>query len=325
MAEDSLLVVMPVYNDWAACKKVLPMLDAALAEAALRASVLLVDDGSSEPLDPELSDLDLAAVGRVDVLRLRRNLGHQRAISVALSYVDANRDCEAVVLMDCDGEDDPQYVPGLVERHRKEHGHKVVFAERTRRAEKATFKIFYGIYKLLYRLLTGQPVRVGNFSLIPRERLRSLVVVPELWNHYAAAVASSNQPYCSIPTKRAKRVDGKSHMNFTRLVIHGLSAMSVFSEVIGVRLMMVSSLWALLAGAGIAALVAVGLATGRVVPGWAAIGALILLVILLQALLFAVVFSFTILSGRKSATVLPARDYSIFIDRLQTVAGRRPA
>ena len=78
---------------------------------------------------------------------------------------------------------------------------------------------------------------MGNFSVIPRERLASLVVVSELWNHYAAAAMRSRQPFCTIPTRRAERLDGESKMNFVGLVVHGLSAISVYSDIVGVRLL----------------------------------------------------------------------------------------
>ena len=90
-------------------------------------------------------------------------------------------------------------------------------------------------------LLTGIPVRVGNFSVIPAAQLRRLVVVSELWNHYAAAVFKARTPKATVPTARAPRLAGRSRMNFVDLVTHGLSALSVHSELIGVRLLVVAA------------------------------------------------------------------------------------
>ena len=126
--------------------------------------------------------------------------------------------------------------PRLLAKCREEGDWKIVFAERTRRSESWVFRIFYVLYKAAHRLLTGSRVRVGNFSVVPRSRLSSLVVVSELWNHDAAAF-KSRQPYCLVPTRRAKRLHGHSSMNFVALVVHGLSAISVYSEIVGVRLL----------------------------------------------------------------------------------------
>ena len=57
---------------------------------------------------------DSPGLSRVDVLELRRTLGHQRAISNALAHVHENRTTDAVVVMDEDGEDEPESVPELV-------------------------------------------------------------------------------------------------------------------------------------------------------------------------------------------------------------------
>ena len=71
----------------------------------------------------------------VSLLELRRNLGHQRAIAVGMAYVEANRPCRAVVLMDSDGEDDPRDIPRLLAQCHQEGDAKIIFAERTKRVE----------------------------------------------------------------------------------------------------------------------------------------------------------------------------------------------
>ena len=171
--------------------------------------------------------------------------------------------------MDADGEDDPGDVPRLIQRCREEAFEKIVFAERTRRSESLAFRVFYGLYKTLHVMLTGIRVRVGNFSVIPRARLQSLVVVSEMWNHYAAAAFKSRQPLCLVPTRRADRLSGRSRMNFVDLVAHGLGAMSVYGEIIGVRLLVLACLLIFAALAGAAATVIVRLTTNLAIPGWA--------------------------------------------------------
>jgi len=315
------VVLIPVFNDWESLGKLLPRLDEVLAAHGVKADVLVVDDGStSEPDD--IVGLDLfVALARVDVLRLRRNLGHQRAIAVGLAYVEDCLHADAVVIMDGDGEDDPADVPRLLERLEEEGNGKIVFAERRRRSESIQFRIFYFLYKLLHYVLTGKGVRVGNFSAIPRRRLSSLVVVAELWNHYAAAVMRSRQPHCMVPTRRAQRLCGRSTMNFVSLVAHGLSAISVYSDVVGVRLLVMSVLLALVTLAGICTAVIVRLATFWAIPGWASYTVGLLLILFVQAVMAAFVFSFAILGSRHGSTFLPRRDYSLFIGTLWTVDG----
>jgi glycosyltransferase involved in cell wall biosynthesis len=316
-----IVILIPTFNDWESLAQLLPRLDSVLSAHGIEVDVLIVDDGStSEPeeLTPAASS---RALRRVDVLRLRRNLGHQRAIAIGLAYVEDCLNSSQVVVMDGDGEDDPADVPRLLARLEQEDNAKIVFAERSRRSESISFRVFYALYKTLHRALTGKRVRVGNFSAIPRRRLSSVVVVSDLWNHYAAAVFRSRQPHCMIPTCRAGRLRGHSTMNFVSLVVHGLSAISVYSDVVGVRLLVVSAVMALVTLSGIVAAVIVRLTTNWAVPGWASYTVGILVVLLVQAMMAAFVFSFVILGSRHGSSFLPRRDYSYFIGSLWTLHG----
>ncbi|MFO0956487.1 MAG: glycosyltransferase [Isosphaeraceae bacterium] len=314
---EPIVILLPVFNDWPSLSALLPKLDRALAGSGRRADVLVVNDGSTRAPSPGQVPGPFRSLGRVELLNLRRNLGHQRAIAVGLAYLEDRIGPETVVVMDADGEDDPDDVPRLLNRLEAEGGRSIVFAERARRSESWKFRFFYTLYKGIHRILTGQGVKVGNFSAIPRARLASLVVVSELWNHYAAAAFRSRQPYVLVPTRRAKRLDGHSSMNFVSLVVHGLSAMAVYSDVIGVRLLMMAVVLGLLSVAGLVGSLAIRLATPWLIPGWAPFIAGISLVLLVQAVMLALNFSFTILGSRNGATVIPRRDFALFLGTVE--------
>ena len=138
-------------------------------------------------------------------------------------------------------------------------------------------------------------------------------MISELWNHYAAAVFKSRLPYVTIPTCRAPRLEGESRMNFVSLVTHGLSAISVFQDRVGVRLLLSV---VVLMGATIAALAAtigIRLGTDWGIPGWATSTAALLIVILLQMCLLVGGFVVLTLGGRSSASFLPIRDCPYFV------------
>ena len=227
--ETSLVVLIPVLDDWKALSLMLPRLAEQAAALGVPVGLLVVDDGSVEAGGPGVVPAD-PRFAWVRVLRLRRNLGHQRAIAVGLCHIEEHIPCEGVVVMDGDGEDRPEDVSRLVAAMGAERNTRIVFGERQRRVERLTFRIFYVLYRLLHWVLTGRGVRVGNFSAIPRVQLESLVVVSELWVHYAAAVLRSRQPWSAIPVSRDRRLDGRSRMNFVALVVHGLSAISVYTR-----------------------------------------------------------------------------------------------
>ncbi len=313
--------MIPVFNDWAVLRLVLPQIEQALAAADVPAEIIVVDDGSSdrvESADVVAKPEALQAVQRIDVLRLRRNLGHQRAIAIGLAWIERRRPAGAVVVMDSDGQDAPTDVPRLLAACAEADWEPVVFAERTRRAESFSFVVLYHLYRLLHAILTGRGVRMGNFSVVPRRRLSSLSVTGELWNHYAAGVIRSRQPVKFLSTNRSPRLVGEGTMNLTSLVIHGLSGLSVWSDVIGVRLLIAAVGLITFSFLTLVGVVLVRLLTPFYVPGWATAAAGLSAVILLQALTFAALFILTILGGRQAPSFLPRRDHKHY------VAGVRP-
>jgi hypothetical protein len=320
MSIHQLLVLMPVYNDWAACRRLLVAVDQSLSEAGVSGQVLLVNDGSGVTVTDDFISQELAAIEGVQVLELKRNLGHQRAICVALGWVNENWRGDAVLVMDADGEDDPADIPRLIAAFDAESPRRIIFAERTRRSESLVFCIGYWCYRQVHRWLTGHRVRVGNYSLVPAGMLESLVVIPELWSHYAAAIYKSGLAYRTIPTARAHRLDGSSSMNLVGLVTHGLTAMSVFGEIIGTRMLLIAlALFSLTLTAMLGA-VATGCILPWMIPEWVAIGVGLLASIAMQAVLLATAFSFVILGSRNASTFLPARDYWHFVRTCRKVA-----
>jgi polyisoprenyl-phosphate glycosyltransferase len=313
----SLTIVTPVLDDWEAFQRLVANLNAGLED--VRVHVLAVDDGSNTGFDPARLKLSTGgAVAAVTIVRLALNLGHQRAIAVGLT--DAARgDADAVLVMDSDGEDRPEDVPKLLADFAAAPD-SVILAQRAKRSEALTFRIGLAIYKALFRLLTGQRIDFGNFSLLPIAAVRRLTHTPDLWNNLAAAVMRSRLPCRRVPIERGKRYHGESKMNWVALVLHGLSALSVYSEVIFVRMLFVAAAVGGLAVIGIAAAVAIRLATQLAVPGWTTTVVGVFLIVLIQMLLAVIVTSLLMLSGRSRRLFVPKTDCEQFIARRDRVA-----
>ncbi len=198
-----LVILIPVFNDWNAVALLLPALNHALKDCHMRVEILLVNDGSTQSLDPAVAAQPFEHLHSVQILHLRRNLGHQRAIAVGLVHVHKHLPCAAVVVMDGDGEDRPRDVPRLIEEYRRRGQKTIIFAEQAKRLEKIGFQFSYWLYRTTHWLLTGVRVRVGNFSILPWQAVERLVVVWEIWNHYAAAILRARLPYQTIPMDAA--------------------------------------------------------------------------------------------------------------------------
>jgi glycosyltransferase involved in cell wall biosynthesis len=307
-------VLMPLRDDWASAAELIRRLDRTLAAYPCVLKVLLVDDGSVQPYKAADFQSGFSVVRSIRILRLRRNLGHQRAIAIGLVHTAQAAWCEAVLVMDADGEDTPDGALQLLREFSEvHHGSKAIFAARSRRTESLVFRVAYKFYKVLHRLLTGIRVRVGNFSIFPAAFLSTLVVMSELWNHYAAAFFRSGLPFTTTPIPRGYRIAGTSRMNFVSLVAHGMSAISVFADVVGVRLLIASIAGSLMAVLGVLAVLMIRLFTDRAVPGWATYTTGTLVVILMQFVAIATSFTFTMLSNRATLNLVPLRDCQVYV------------
>ncbi|MDX9967755.1 MAG: glycosyltransferase, partial [Hydrogenophaga sp.] len=111
LKDHSLLVVTPVFEDREASARLFAELGHLFGRDVY---VIAVDDGSvRQPLDP--ASLQSAGVAGV-VIRLRRNVGHQRAIAIGLGYAAEHMtDGQRLVVMDSDGEDVPATIGPLLD------------------------------------------------------------------------------------------------------------------------------------------------------------------------------------------------------------------
>ncbi|HXT79799.1 MAG TPA: glycosyltransferase family 2 protein [Acetobacteraceae bacterium] len=315
-------VVIPVLDDWESLGAVLADLNAGVQDGP-GFHVIIVDDGSSsEPPDELAAVPGTGRIRSLEVIRLAVNLGHQRAIAVGLSAAARRDELAAVVVMDGDGEDRPADIDALLAASASRPAH-VVLARRARRSEDWRFRLGYMAYKVLFRILTGKVIDFGNFCLLPIGAVRRLVHMPELWNNLAATVIRSRMRTVRVPIDRGQRVAGRSHMNLPGLIVHGLSAMSVYSDLIFVRVLLGALLVGGLAAVGTLAVTAVRVATHYAVPGWASTVFGDLVIILMQTIVMVVATTLIVLNSRSQRPIVPFADAPAFIaDRQQWV---RPA
>lgn len=309
--ENGLVIVTPVFNDWESFRVLAGELSEMAAKHDLTIRILAVDDGSSVRIGEE--PLDAGNLEAVEIIRLVCNLGHQRAIAIGLVEASKMTDIEGVVVMDCDGEDRVEDIPSLLMEARDNEGSLVV-ATRASRSEGLKFRTFYAIYKRLFLTLVGTRIDFGNFAFIPKESLGPLVHSAGIWNHLAASVCRSRLPFIRKPCPRGHRYAGQSKMNFASLLIHGLGAMSVYVDVVLVRLIASISLFVVALLGAISVTMIIRLTTDLAIPGWATNAIGILTIMLLLSFIFVFTAVFMVLNLRTMKTVIPAIDGPHYID-----------
>jgi hypothetical protein len=255
------------------------------------------------------------------VIKLKRNVGHQRAIAIGLGYVaDRLPAAQRVVVMDADGEDVPASARELL-RSLDSNQVDVVVARRKRRVETLRFRAFYVIYKWLFRALTGREISFGNHMAMKPEALRRLAIMPELGIHVAAAVLLARLRMATCALDRGPRYAGQSKMNFVGLALHGFRGLMVFAEDVLVRVGAGCALVASLAVLGGVAAIVLKL-FGYASPGWFSIALGILLLLFLQTGTLALM-TLMLTGSVRSRSLLPI-DYKVLIEEVEHAAAIRP-
>lgn len=308
-SDQRFVVVVPVYEDNDASARLFQEL---YRQFGTRVSIVAVDDGSLlEPLDSNnISNVGLSGI----LIRLKRNLGHQQAIAVGINYVAQELPDMPVVVMDSDGEDLPNTIQNLLEPLRKSNVDMVV-AERKSRVETLKFRAFYGIYKSLFRFLSGRKISFGNFMALNPSAVKRLANMEELWIHVAGCALASKLCIQICPIDRGPRYAGQSKMNFVGLVLHGFRALMVFADDVlvrvGIACMGIAS-FTITGGIAAVFLKLFDYST----PGWFSVALGILFVVFLQtgALALMTLMLSGIARGGVSVT-----DYRELLDSIETV------
>lgn len=303
------LILCPIYNDEACFNLFAAQLEEQLKKIQnVRFGFLVVNDGSSQkPV--------LKTTLPLKLIHLRRNMGHQKAVAIGLSYAHHHLSFDKIIIMDADGEDKPRDAQLLLET--SDQTGKIVVAHRASRQNGKPFNGFYIVYKFLFRLLTGQKISFGNFMILPREEVSRLVYISEIWNHLAGAIIKSKIPYNLIPAHRGKRYTGESKMNFTSLLLHGLGAIGVFIDIIATRLLIFSILMIGISVAAILVIIGIRLFTNAAIPGWATTAFSSMLIVLLQSCLLSLFTIFLYLSSQSQRQFIPANHYEDYTDSVE--------
>jgi len=302
------IIITPIYEDATASSKLFSDLALLYGDTIY---IVAVDDGSvHEPINiNHITDANLHGV----VLKLKRNVGHQRAIAIGLGYVaDKLSNAKNAIIMDSDGEDAPTSIKALLE-DLQQPNIDIVVSKRKSRVETIWFTLFYSFYKRLFKLLTGRKISFGNFIALKQPAIKRLVAMPELWTHVAGCVLASKLRVSERLLDRGPRYAGVSKMNFVGLALHGFKALMVFSEDVLVRVGIICSIVAIMSLLGMALAIALK-ALSFATPGWFSIALGILLLVFLQT--GALTLMSLLLTGVVKNNTPAKVDYKEFIETI---------
>ena len=225
-------ILIPVYNDWQSVFKLIENINLVVSTLDAEFSVIIFNDTSTESRPEFLTNLN--NLKSVQIINMKENRGHARCNAAGLKHINEKEDFDYVIPMDGDGEDRPEELSLLIEKI-KDHPGEVVTANRVKRSEGFIFKFCYLVHKYLTLVFTGQTIKYGNFTCLPKSIVQQMVNEPATWSSFSGSLAKIAKVRKSIPSERGTRYFGPSKMSFVNLLKHSLSIIAVFKKTLLIR------------------------------------------------------------------------------------------
>ena len=225
-------ILIPVYNDWRSIFKLLENINSETSKLEGKFSVTIVNDASTE--DRPVLSADLGNLKSVQIINMKKNKGHARCNAAGLKYINEKEDFDYIIPMDGDGEDRPEELSLLIEKI-KEYPNTVIIADRVKRSEGFIFKFCYLAHKYLTLIFTGQTIKYGNYTCLPKSIVNEMVNESSTWSSFSGSLAKIAKNKKSIPSERGTRYYGPSKMSFINLLKHSLSIIAVFKKTLFIR------------------------------------------------------------------------------------------
>ena len=218
-------ILIPIYNDWRSLFELLKNIDHQISEIDDEVSILVVNDGSNE--EKENESFEFKNIKSIKIINMKENKGHARCNAAGLKFIFEKEDFDCVIPMDGDGEDRPEEITLLIEKS-KDYPNEIITANRIKRSEGLLFKLCYEAHKLITLIFTGQNIKFGNFTLLPKSIVEKMVNEKATWNSFSGSLCKVSKNRKWISSIRGLRYFGPSKMSFSNLIQHSLSIISVF-------------------------------------------------------------------------------------------------
>jgi len=220
-----LSVVSPVYRAATIVPELVRRIRAAVEPLTRDYEILLVEDGSPDQ-SWEAIAAECATDPRVKGVRLSRNFGQHAAITAALSHARGRH----VVVMDCDLQDNPAYIPALYRKARE--GYDVVFALRRLRRFGFWKNFTARVYYAMFRWLAGVDYdpRIGAYSVISRQVVDAFLQFGDYRRGYVIVLGWLGFRRAYVEVDHEERHSGASSYSGWTLVRHAVTIALSYSD-----------------------------------------------------------------------------------------------
>ena len=172
MKTTKIYLVIPVYNDWTSLNRLLKTIDREIKIKKIKISILIVNDCSTEKKNK--NKYMFRNIKSIKIINLKNNLGHDRAIAVALNFLSNKKSFDYVITMDSDGEDNPKYIKFFV-RTIEVNKNTIIVAKRKKRNVSLLFNILYNLHLSILFIFIGKWLNFGGYNCLSKLAVKNLL------------------------------------------------------------------------------------------------------------------------------------------------------
>jgi dolichol-phosphate mannosyltransferase len=221
-----LSIVIPTYKSEANLPSLIERLENVLSEMKYKYEIIFVNDNSPDNTMSVLRKF-CSSKPAIKVVSLSRNFGQQLAISAGLKYASG----DAVIIMDDDLQDPPEFIPALIRKW--EEGYEIVYAIRKTRQEsfvkKNAYRLFYSLLLKLSHI--NIPKDSGDFGLMDRKIVAVINEMPERDRFVRGLRAWVGFKQSGLEYDREARFKGEPAYNLRKMIKLSLDGLLSFSNV----------------------------------------------------------------------------------------------
>ena len=211
-----LSIVSPVYQAEEIVDELVKRIVTVVAKITDDFEIILVEDGSQDQ-SWERIKTNCEVDARIKGIKLSRNFGQHYAISAGLEQSAG----DYVVVMDCDLQDNPEYIPSLIEKSLA--GFDIVFTTHEVRKHGKIKNLFAQLFHMTFNWLLSDhnlqsSGQYGAFSLLSRKVVKAYCEFNDYHRHYLSTVRWLGFSKSQIIVEHELRYAGKTSYSVGKLI-----------------------------------------------------------------------------------------------------------
>ena len=208
-------IVSPVYLAEEIVDELVRRLIEEISKITDNFEIILVEDGGPDQSWQKIEE-NCKIDERVKGIKLSRNFGQHYAISAGLRESSG----DYVVVMDCDLQDNPKYIPELLRKSKE--GYDIVYTMQRIRKHGKLKNAFAGLFHKLFNWLVGNKNlhssrQVGAFSLLSQKVVDAFCSFNDYHRHYLSILRWLGFSKTHITIDHEKRYKGQTSYTFQKL------------------------------------------------------------------------------------------------------------